>query len=152
MEATEFVKYAKKYAVDDTVKSKLRELASPRTYPETEPKNEIQCGISEWIDRAVENSKQRSAWFTNLDEEGREQVRALLQECGEHTLFSLFCLLDGVDGHIEGVFEIVHVDDEENRTVLNPQNTEMLHDLFSDVVERDRGLNSVEMDSRKNVQ
>jgi len=41
-------------------------------------------------------------------------------------------LLDGVGGSYEGVFEVVAVDGED-RVVVNPENTEMLHDTFSDV-------------------
>lgn len=151
MEAIEFVKYAKEHTVDDTVASMLRELASPRTYPKAEPQNEIQHRISERVQRAEENAKKQSAWFLDLGIDGRQQLRDLLQECAERTLFNFFCLLEGVSGDLDGVFEIVNVVDEEDRIVLNPQNTEMLHDLLSEVCEEDRASNSDKMDLAKNV-
>jgi hypothetical protein len=151
MEANGFVKYAKRYAVDDTVVSMLRELASPRISPKSEPQNEIQRSISEYVQRAEEKAQQQSAWFLSLETYGQQQVRNLLQECAEHTLLSFFCLLDGVGGQLDGVFEIVQVVDEEDRTVLNPENTDFLHTLLSEVCERDREINSVDMDSEKDV-
>lgn len=64
----------------------------------------------------------------------------ILEECAEQVLASFFCLVDGVGGNYEGVFEIVAVE-EERRKLLNPQNTEMLHDIFSDVCEEGRRKN-----------
>ena len=35
-------------------------------------------------------------------------------------------------------FELVWIDAEENRTVLNPDNSEMLHDIFSELLAESR--------------
>ncbi len=130
MKSREFVKYAKRYAVDDSVKIVMGELTSPRTLHKTEFK-------SEWFDRQQQIRKKQSEWFTNLDEEGQKNISQLLHECSELTLLNLFALIDGVGGDYKGVFEILAVD-ETDRTLVNPQNTEMLHDLFSETCEEDR--------------
>lgn len=65
-------------------------------------------------------------------------VRAILEDCAERAVASFFTLLDGVGGSHEGVFEVLAVDSDDQRTILNPQNTEMLHDLFSEVCEEGR--------------
>jgi len=137
MEAREFVRYAKSYAADDSVKMVLRELKSPRTFPKTESKDPIQRGISDWLEQKQLSKKNQSEWFASLSEEGQTNIRQLLQECSELTLFQFFALIDGIGGEYEGVFEIIAID-EINRTLVNPQNTQMLHSLLSEVCEEDR--------------
>ena len=53
-------------------------------------------------------------------------------------LLVFFTLLDGVSGPFEGVFEVVAIDSDERRQIVNPENTDMLHDLFSEICEEDR--------------
>jgi hypothetical protein len=74
-----------------------------------------------------------------LTEEEQQIVQTLIEEVAELSVFSVLTTIDGVAGPYEGVFEVVAVDAEEHRTLINPQNTEMLHDLFSDICEGDRG-------------
>lgn len=65
-------------------------------------------------------------------------MKELLQECAEATTLHFLNLIDGTGGSFEGVFEIVAVDGDESRTIINPENTDMLHDLFSEVCEANR--------------
>jgi hypothetical protein len=67
-------------------------------------------------------------------------VRDVLEDCAGEVLGNFFCLIDGVCGNYNGVFEIVAVDGDE-RKIVNPQNTEMLHDLFSEICEQDQQRN-----------
>lgn len=76
----------------------------------------------------------------SVAEDEQKLMGNILEECAERVLANFFCLVDGVGGNYESVFEIVAVD-EEWRKVLNPQNTEMLHDIFSDVCEEGRRKN-----------
>jgi hypothetical protein len=64
----------------------------------------------------------------------RQIVAELLRECTEKAIGSVFAIIDGVAGEVPGVFEIAEIDGDE-RKVINPQNSEMLHDLFSDICE-----------------
>jgi len=73
-------------------------------------------------------------WFHRLSQDEQKIVENILRECAERTLANLLCLLDGVDGSYQGVFEIVAVNGDD-RTVVNPENTEMLHDIFYDIHE-----------------
>ena len=77
-------------------------------------------------------------WFSGLDEEGQQTFKELLQECAEATSFHFFNLINGTGGDFEGVFEIVAVEDGDSRTTINPENTDMLHDWFSEIREEER--------------
>lgn len=65
-------------------------------------------------------------------------IRDILEDCAETAIASFFTLLDGVGGNYEGVFQIVAIDSTNHRNVLNPENTEMLHDIFSEACEKGR--------------
>ena len=76
--------------------------------------------------------------FRNLLPDDRSRIESIIKGTAELSTFSFLTLIDGVAGSYEGVFEIVAVDAYENRTVINPENTEMLHDVFSEICEEER--------------
>jgi hypothetical protein len=59
-----------------------------------------------------------------------------LQECSEISVASFLNVLDGTGGDFIGVFELIAVTDE-TRALVNPENSEMLHDLFAEVCHDD---------------
>lgn len=141
MDSCEFVMIAKQYAVDEVVRECVKELKSPRPPKGSPaPRSLVEESIRQWLNDRSLVEQRRSDWFKRLAEDDQRLMRNILEECAEKVLASFFCLVDGVGGNYEGVFEIVAVE-EERREVLNPQNTEMLHDIFSDVCEEGRRKN-----------
>jgi hypothetical protein len=138
MDNREFVVMAKRYAVDDVIRECLNELRTPRP-PERSPapRGPIEEGMARWLNDRSVVGRCRSDWFNRLSGDEQRLVGNILEECAERTLENLFCLVDGVGGGYEGVFEIVAVNGKD-RAVVNPQNTEMLHDIFSEVREEGR--------------
>ncbi len=140
MDSREFVKLAKHETVDNTIKVLIDHLRTPRRpRPAAVEKvpGIVADSLREWFNEGAIRQQRQAAWFATLGEDGQRTLFGLLEECAELAASSFFALIDGVGGEFEGVFEIVAVFGG-NRTVLNPQNTEMLHDLFSDVCEEER--------------
>jgi hypothetical protein len=135
----DFVSRTKRYAVDDTVEMIMKSLRSPRIMSaKTKNADPIGQGVSEWMEKRSREEQRRSEWFKRLSADDQLILRNILVGCAEMTAASIFTFLDGVGGDSEGVFEIVEVVGDE-RTTLNPENSEMLHDLFSEVCEQERG-------------
>ncbi|MFC5863486.1 hypothetical protein ACFPT7_14365 [Acidicapsa dinghuensis] len=136
-----FAEMVKREAVDPTVGDILKTLKNPRSsrpVPAGNSQDPISTDLDKWLNDAVLAKQRRAAWFVQLDEEGQQTLKELLQECAEATAFHFLNLIDGTGGSFEGVFEIVAVDGDESRTIINPENTDMLHDLFSEVCEANR--------------
>jgi hypothetical protein len=112
----EFVQIVKRHASDgaggDTLKSALR--AHPF---DTNPDR------SERIRKLVEG----------LSEFERQTLLLMLQEAAEPAVAGTFCVLDGVGGNYAGIFEIYAVDPDDSKNHVNPENTEMLHDIYSEL-------------------
>ncbi len=137
MNSRDFVQMVKSYSIDDVVQRTMKELESPRRPGQTRTSNVIERSISEFQNKQFAISERRSEWFNGLAMEQKEMLRDALQECAENAVTTLFTLIDGVGGPYEGVFEIVAIDSKEQRYVLNPQNSDMLHDLFSEVCQEE---------------
>jgi hypothetical protein len=138
LDSREFVAKTKRYAVDDTVELILKSLKSPRLPNVSNGADDtVDPSISQWMEESSRKEQSRSDWLKRLSADDQIIFRNILEECAEKTVFGMFCFIDGVGGDSEGVFEIVEVIDEQ-RDTLNPENSEMLHDLFSDVCARDR--------------
>ena len=129
----------KQYAVDQVVEQAINSLGTPGLpKPSRENADMVEQSISQRIhDRSLVEQR-RSEWFNRLTEHDRMMIRDILEDCAEMAIGSFFTLLDGVGGNYEGVFQIVAIDSTNDGKVLNPENTEMLHDIFSDVCEEDR--------------
>ena len=141
MDSREFVAMTKQYAVDDVVDACVTELRVPK--PKLQdvppfPRGPMEESISRWIDEHALVKRQRSEWFNRLTTHDQNFIRDILRDCAEKVLGNFFCFVDGVGGDYEGVFEIVSVESSNRRDVINPQNTEMLHDIFSELCEEDR--------------
>jgi hypothetical protein len=133
----EFTVMAKRYAVDDTVKACVNELKSPRVLKRSpELSGLMKDDFSRRLDERTKVQQLRADWFNRFTQDEQRLMTDILEECAELVLLNFFCLIDGVGGSYGGVFEIVAVDGDE-RTVVNPENTEMLHDLFSEACEKD---------------
>lgn len=141
MDNRKFVELAKRYTVDDTVKIIMKSLRSPME-PKPAAQSNLDPIITEAINRRFDErviaEQRRAVWFSELSESGQQILREIVEESVEFSAASFFTLIDGVGGDYEGVFEIVAVNSRGHKTILNPQNTDMLHDLFSDVCEADR--------------
>jgi hypothetical protein len=135
MDARKFVELAKLEAVDGVVAQTLKTLEMPRVIPQTARDT---GHIADWLRRRALEEQKRAAWFTALSEDERQTFSSIATEVAELAVLSLLSLIDGVGGNYSGVFEIVAVDSNDQRTLLNPENSEMLHDLFSEVCEADR--------------
>lgn len=139
MDNYEFVKMTKRYAVDGVVQEMAARLKSPRLMNEqSKPIGDLEKALAQWVADAGRAQQHRSEWFNRLSEPDQKMVMGLLEDAAANAIANFFALLDGVGGSFEGTFEIVAVDSENERIILNQENTEMLHDIFSDVCERDR--------------
>jgi hypothetical protein len=139
MTAREFVRIVKKHAVDGTAKSVVdgqRRLAARPLSTELPPQDPKFLGQNS-LDRAIGEARETVKWLEHLSEEDRTKIQSLLQECSEATVFHFLNVLDGTGGDFEGVFEVYAVT-EESSVLLNLQNTDMLHDVFSEVCEEQR--------------
>jgi hypothetical protein len=139
MDAREFVAVVKHHAVDGAADDIINELITSSGAPAPPSPEESLIGrsISEFVYRGKLRKFNRAVWFQNLTQVDRDEISGLLRDCAEATAFHFFCVLDGVGGSAPGVFEIAEVDGRKRR-VLNPENSEMLHDLFSEVSEAER--------------
>jgi hypothetical protein len=140
MNNREFAAMAKRHAVDEVADEVVDNLENPRLTPhrQVDPGDLIGQSIQKWIDRHSQIKQRRSEWFHRLTNDDQETLREILKDCAEKAVGNLFCLIDGVGGAYEGVFEIVAVDSDSRRHVLNPQSDDMLHDIFSEVCEKNR--------------
>lgn len=137
MDSRELVVMVKRYAVDDIVESFVGTLKSPRSgLPDAA--NPSANDTLRFVDKHSVVHQRRSAWYGRLTPDDRAMIGELLEDCAEAAVANVFTLLDGVGGSYEGVFEIVAVDSASQRHVLNPGNSPMLHDLFSEVCEEGR--------------
>ena len=142
MDGRKFALMAKQYAVDGVVKEVVNELKGPRLPKKSkESSNPVEQSISKWISSHALVAKKRSEWFNQLPKEEQGILKEILENCAEMSVANFFCLLDGVGGPYEGVFEIVAIGHDDRREVLNPENSDMLHDLFSAVCEENRNKN-----------
>ena len=129
MDCMEFVVKIKQYAVDETVKSMSSQLAAPQL---------MLVESDESIKARNRRLERDSGWFAKLTPADQATFHAILQDCAERTLLQAFCFLDGIGGDSDGVFEVVECVQGQPKNVLNPQNSDLLHDLLSDVCERSR--------------
>jgi hypothetical protein len=132
MDSRQFALLAKQHAVHEVVEQLVKSLTAPTTSQGMATPTPAD-DFSSWLKAQSSIQQQRSEWFSRLAEKDQKLVAAILQECAELSVSSLFALIDGVAGEYEGVFEIVAVESPEQRTVINPENTEMLHDVFAEV-------------------
>jgi len=130
LDKREFAKLVTKEAIDGVVQSTLDRLRNPIVFRD-QP-------ASGWFAKQQLESQRQSEWFRNLSPDDRSRIESIIKGTAELSTFSFLTLIDGVAGSYEGVFEIVAVDADENRTVINPENTEMLHDVFSEICEEER--------------
>ena len=75
-----------------------------------------------------------SQWYNGLSENDKEMLRHAISIATYGAIFDIFTILDHVS-FIEasperGIFELYYVKDGQ-RTLLNPQDGEFLHDLFN---------------------
>ena len=115
-DSREFVQIVKHHASDgvgrDTLKSALR----------TNP-----------FDANPDSSERIRKFVENLSESDKQTLSLILQEAAERAVFGTLCVLDGVGGNFDGVFEIYAVDPDDSKSHVNPENTEMLHDIYSEL-------------------
>ena len=139
MESREFVRLLKHEAIDEMVKVVLKKLKAPRSpQPIPEAEDAIQRGISEFYNAGARTEQQQAAWFDQLSEKQQEMLAEIILDCAELSASSICTLIDGVGGDYEGTFELYAIDSKGRRRLINPQNTDMLHDLLSEVCAEDR--------------
>jgi hypothetical protein len=139
MDGHEFVRILKHEAVDEAVRITLQKLESPRL-PQPLPESDdlIEKGIAEFFNQGAVAQQRKAAWFRGLGDDQQATLVEILNECTELSALSVCALLDGVGGPYEGTFELQAVDAQGRKTRVNAENSEMLHDLLSDVCEEDR--------------
>ena len=139
MDGRDFVRMVKHEAVDDTLRVTIKALESPRQLkPVPDSTDPIQIGIAEFYNKGALDEQRKAAFYRGLTDEQRKVFVEILQDCVELSALSFCCLIDGVGGNWEGVFKVYAVDAREQRTLLNPENSDMLHDLLSEVCAEDR--------------
>lgn len=143
MDAREFIEVIQREAIDSPYKKILKELLQPKpTVPLEAWTSEVDKSVGVSLHDRAQMEQRRAQWFNGLDDNGREVVKELLQECAELSAVAFLGVLDGI-GSYEGSFKLIAMDAKGNRTVVNPENGEMLHDVFYDVrAESDRTASS----------
>lgn len=139
MTAREFVQIVKKHTVDGVAESLVngpKRLAAIPLSTERPPEQSTSISAA-WMDRQITSARETMKWLGQLSETDREQIRALLQEGSEISIAGFLNVLDGTGGDFEGAFEVFAVT-ETGRTLVNPQNTDMLHDLFAEACQESR--------------
>jgi len=132
MDAREFIEVIQHEAIDSPYKKILKELLHPKpTVPLEAWTSEVDKSVGVSLHDRAQTEQRRARWFNDLDDNGREFVKELLQECAELSAVSFLGVLDGI-GSYEGTFRLIAMDAKGNRTVVNPENGEMLHDVFYD--------------------
>jgi len=139
MDAREFIEVIRHEAIDAPYKRILKELQHPKpTVPLEAWTSEVDKSVGVSLHDREQTEQRRARWFNDLDDNGREVVKELLQECAELSAIAFLGVLDGI-GSYEGSFKLIAMDAKGDRTVVNPENGEMLHDVFYDVrAEADR--------------
>ena len=133
MDAREFIEVIRRDAIDDPYKQMLKQLLQPKsTVPMEAWTSEVDKSVGVSLRARAELEERRSRWFNSLDDNGRDIVKELLQECAELSAVAFLGVLDGI-GSYEGSFKLIAMDAKGDRTVVNPENSEMLHDVFYDV-------------------
>lgn len=81
---------------------------------------------------------EQSEWFNSLSQSDQSMVISVLHEAVDESLFGLFAILDGVrdindsvDETYGGRFEVLYVDNNNNRLILNSENNVDLHDAYN---------------------
>jgi hypothetical protein len=138
MDNRKFVAVVRKEAVDKVVKIVVNGLETPPPLFTAKPNDEIGQTVVTFRNKAGAEKRNQSEWFKHLNKDEQGIVQRLLEECAELAVANFFTLIDGVGGSYEGVFEIVAIDSKDRRHVVNPEDDEMLHDLFSEVCEETR--------------
>lgn len=141
MDNREFVELIKKEAVDEVLKIIVKRLHSPR--PCIEPRdgdNSIGQSMTNFANQGALREQRQSKWFQQLPDEDKGIFLEILGDSAEFSCGSFFTVIDGVGGDFPGVFEIVAKSGEDDTEVINPENTNMLHDLFSEICEEHRSM------------
>jgi hypothetical protein len=134
MDSREFVRFLKHETIDETVRIVLKRLESPRLpQPVPQSVDDVQTGISNFYNSGALEEQKQAAWFRTLNEEQQGKFVEILQDCAELSAFSFCTLIDGVGCDYEETFDLFAIDAKGRRTLVNPQNSDMLHDLLSEV-------------------
>jgi len=114
MQNTEFISAIRRYVRDAAISSSLSRISDP---PGRAPKSEL-----------VELSR----WYNALDDRGKDMVRRLVEQSVDLSLFSFFCVLDGVRSieDEESSFKLYYAKGTEE-VLLNDPDEEYLHDLYN---------------------
>ncbi|WP_167803280.1 hypothetical protein [Pseudoroseicyclus tamaricis] len=79
--------------------------------------------------------KARASWLAGLDEGSRQWIHQLVDEGVHAGVFGVLCVLDHVrfleDGEDKGTFTLTHTSPSGEQTQINPDQGEMLHDLYN---------------------
>ena len=86
------------------------------------------------FDSSPQRSKQIREFIAALSESDREILSWLLQDAAELSVAGVLCVLDGVGGNYDGTFELYSVESDETKHLINPENSEMLHDIYSELL------------------
>ncbi|SLN59512.1 hypothetical protein AQS8620_02656 [Aquimixticola soesokkakensis] len=79
--------------------------------------------------------KARAGWMAELDDESRQWLHQLVEEGVHAGVFGVLCILDHVrfieDIGEKGSFNLTYTSPFGAQTQINPEEGEMLHDLFN---------------------
>ena len=138
MDGREFVSLVKLESITWPVSIILKKLNSPRALqPLPESSDPIEKGGFDFNNRAAQVEQSRAAWFQQLSEDQKAVLSEVLRECAELSALSFCTLIDGVGGSFDGVFKIHAVDPSGKVTLINSDDSEMLHDLLTEVCAED---------------
>ncbi|MCP4272708.1 MAG: hypothetical protein GY781_12200 [Gammaproteobacteria bacterium] len=75
-----------------------------------------------------------SEWYISQNKEGKERIESIISDTVSETIFGFLAVLDGVRSISEAgktnSLELHHIENS-NRTLLNDQSKEYLHDIYN---------------------
>ena len=86
------------------------------------------------FDSSPQRSKRIREFIEGLSESDRETLSSLLQDAAEFSIAGALCVLDGVGGNYNGTFELYSFESDETKHLVNSENSEMLHDIYSELL------------------
>jgi hypothetical protein len=134
MDNREFARLVKREAIDEVVNVAIKKLKSPRS-PRAVPESDdaTQKSVLNFYNAGALKEQKQAAWFRQLSGEQQRVFEEILHDCAEISALSFCALIDGVGADYDQTFEIRAICSNGCKNLINPANSDMLHDLLSEV-------------------
>jgi hypothetical protein len=115
MDAEKFIEYLKIFIRDSSIEDAISLFEKP---PGRKPDDRI---------------KKLSIWYNSLSKNDKENIKEVITEAIDSSIFGLLCVIDGVraleDAEEKGKLKLYY-SKEDKETLLNKDDQEYLHDIY----------------------